>query len=157
MHATHKRSREKNGPTFKTTESIADTGAPFFLAAIGMNTTLPLLKSSRLLRRHILKTHRGLCTESNPQSTPPPPPKIKKHKVAIVADQTRKSNERGLESKNIDDAELDTVFGDESDAVEDNSGSGGYLSEDSSCPSLDENGTEIDQEDMDVDNGGTGD
>ncbi|KAE8722133.1 putative WRKY transcription factor 23 [Hibiscus syriacus] len=36
-----------------------------------MNTILPLSKYSRLLRRHILKPHRRLCTESNPQPLTP--------------------------------------------------------------------------------------
>ncbi|KAE8669214.1 Nucleolar complex protein 2 isoform 4 [Hibiscus syriacus] len=75
----------------------------------------------------------------------------------LEEDQIGKSNERGFESKNIEDTELDAVFGDESDVVEDDSGSDGYLFEDSSCPSLDENGTQSDQDDIDVDNGGTGD
>ncbi|KAG4169407.1 hypothetical protein ERO13_A12G077000v2 [Gossypium hirsutum] len=74
----------------------------------------------------------------------------------LEEDQIEKSSGRDLECENIEDFELDAVFSDESDVVEDDSESDGYLSEGSSCPYTDENGTESDQdgEDMDVDNGG---
>ncbi|KAA3461466.1 nucleolar complex protein 2-like protein isoform X2 [Gossypium australe] len=72
----------------------------------------------------------------------------------LEEDQIGKSSGRDLECENIEDFELDAVFSDKSDVVEDDSESDGYLSEGSSCPYTDENGTESDQNDMDVDNGG---
>ncbi|KAK8979335.1 hypothetical protein V6N11_000483 [Hibiscus sabdariffa] len=76
---------------------------------------------------------------------------------SVEEDQIGKSNERDFELKSIEDVELDAVFCDESDVPEDDSGSDGYLSEDSSCPYLDENGTGSDGDDMDVDNSGASD
>ncbi|XWS07909.1 hypothetical protein CRYUN_Cryun41cG0032600 [Craigia yunnanensis] len=70
----------------------------------------------------------------------------------LEEDQMVKSNGRDLEGENIEDAVLDAVFSDESNVVEDDSGSDGYLSEDSGCAYLDENGSESNQDDMDVDN-----
>ncbi|XWS58834.1 hypothetical protein CRYUN_Cryun08bG0068000 [Craigia yunnanensis] len=72
-------------------------------------------------------------------------------------DQIGKSNGRDLEGENIEDVALDAVFSDESDVVEDDSESDGYLSEDSGCAYLDENGSESNQDDMDVDNNGASD
>ncbi|XP_022765341.1 nucleolar complex protein 2 homolog isoform X2 [Durio zibethinus] len=75
----------------------------------------------------------------------------------IEEDQIGKFNGRDLEGENIDDAALDAVFSDESDVVEDDSESDGYLSEDSGFAHLDENGSESNQEDMDADNDGASD
>ncbi|XVE99361.1 hypothetical protein REPUB_Repub03eG0191600 [Reevesia pubescens] len=76
----------------------------------------------------------------------------------LEEDQIGKSNGRDLESgENIEDAAPDAVFSDESNVVEDDSESDGYLSEDLGCAYLDENGSESNQDDMDVDNNGASD
>ncbi|XVF23676.1 hypothetical protein REPUB_Repub13aG0059900 [Reevesia pubescens] len=75
----------------------------------------------------------------------------------LEEDQIGKSNGRDLEGENIEDAALDEVFSDESDAVGDDSESDGYLSEDSGFAYLDENGSETNQDDLDVDNDGASD
>ncbi|XP_021296107.1 nucleolar complex protein 2 homolog isoform X1 [Herrania umbratica] len=69
----------------------------------------------------------------------------------LEEEKISKSNGRDLVGENIEDAALDAVFSDESDVVEDDSESDGYLSEDSGCAYLDENGSESNQDDTNVD------
>ncbi|XVF83284.1 hypothetical protein PTKIN_Ptkin16aG0474300 [Pterospermum kingtungense] len=75
----------------------------------------------------------------------------------LEEDQIGKSNGRDLERENIEDFALDAVFSDENDEVEDDSESDGYLSEDSNCAYLDENGSESNQDEMDVEEDGASD
>ncbi|OMO72691.1 Nucleolar complex protein 2 [Corchorus capsularis] len=72
-------------------------------------------------------------------------------------DQIEKSIGRDLEGENVEDVALDAVFGDESDVVEDDSESDGYLSEDSGVIDSYENGTESSHDDVGADNNGASD
>ncbi|OMP07740.1 Nucleolar complex protein 2 [Corchorus olitorius] len=72
-------------------------------------------------------------------------------------DQIEKSIGRDLEGENVEDVALDAVFGDESDVVEDDSESDGYLSEDSGVIDSYENGTESSHNDVGADNNGASD
>ncbi|XVE75337.1 hypothetical protein DITRI_Ditri12bG0086300 [Diplodiscus trichospermus] len=73
---------------------------------------------------------------------------------SLEEDQIGKSYGRDLEGENIEDAVIDAVFSDESDVVEDDSKSDGYLSEDLGCANLDENGRESKQDGEDLDENG---